>query len=845
MAMGKPLAAQATRPNVVLIIADDQAWTDFGFMGHPVIRTPRLDALARESVVFPRGYVPTSLCRPSLATIATGLYPHQHGLTGNDPPPGTDRRRMAQRIRRLATLPRILARLGYRCLQTGKWWEGSFQDGGFTDGMTHGDPARGGRHGDEGLAIGRRGLDPVRRFLAQVGDTPFFVWYAPFLPHAPHNPPARLLRRYRAANRSPHVARYYAMCTWFDETCGALLDLLAEQGHRDDTLVAFVVDNGWIQRENAPGYAARSKRSPYEGGVRTPILLRWPGRLAPGRCNALASSVDIAPTILRACGAPAPAALSPFDLIRVARGEILPRRAVFGAGFTHDVPRLESPVQGLRHRWIVTDSYKLIVPATLGAAPELYRIQDDPHEEHDVAASELTRLTALRRRIEAWWPARDARRTRPNLLFVLTDDQRADAFGAAGHLFLQTPVLDRLARHGVRFENAFVTTPICAASRASILCSRHERTHRFTFGTPPLARRFTRTSYPALLRRAGYRTGFVGKFGMRVEKGEQSAMFDTFRPKNRNPYFKELPQGRRHLTDLIADECIEFVRACPRGQPFCLSVSFHAPHAEDSDPRQYLWPESVNDLYRKAAIPLPPTAEPEFFRGLPEFQQKSLNRVRWHWRFDGEEKRLRMTRGYYRMITGVDRALGRVLAELDRLGAAQDTIVVFTSDNGYFLGERGFAGKWTIHEPSLRVPLVVYDPRRPAAERGRTVSDLVLNLDIAPTLLAFAGVEVPAGYQGRSLIPICAGGAAPDWRQELFYEHLFDHPKIPKAEGVRGRRFKYVRYFEIQPVYEELYDLETDPHERRNLARDPAARPRLAALRRRTDELVERYTKAR
>src|SRR5579862_6159838 len=143
-------APAAALPNIVLIVADDQAWTDFGFMGHPVIRTPHLDRLAARSVVFRRGYVPSSLCRPSLATLIAGLYPHQHGITGNDPPRGTDRTLMLKRIRAVPTLPSLLARRGYRSFQSGKWWEGNFTEGGFSAGMTHGDPRHGGRHGDEG-----------------------------------------------------------------------------------------------------------------------------------------------------------------------------------------------------------------------------------------------------------------------------------------------------------------------------------------------------------------------------------------------------------------------------------------------------------------------------------------------------------------------------------------------------------------------------------------------------------------------------------------------------------------------------------------------------------------------
>ena len=273
-------------------------------MGSEDVRTPHLDALAAESRVFTRGYVPTALCRASLATLITGLYPHEHKLTGNDPPRGVERARMLEHIEAVETVADHLGAAGYRSLQTGKWWEGNCTCGGFTEGMTHGDPSRGGRHGDEGLRIGRDGMAPATDFIdACVEDeAPFFLWYAPLLPHTPHDPPERLLATYRAEDVPLPIARYRAMCTLFDETCGELLGHLRERGVADDTLVLFVVDNGWIQRPNGRGYAPRSKRTPYEGGVRTPIMVRWTGRVAPGRVETPVSSVDVPATILAACG---------------------------------------------------------------------------------------------------------------------------------------------------------------------------------------------------------------------------------------------------------------------------------------------------------------------------------------------------------------------------------------------------------------------------------------------------------------------------------------------------------------------------------------------------------------
>ena len=427
----------------------------------------------------------------------------------------------------------------------------------------------------------------------------------------------------------------------------------------------------------------------------------------------------------------------------------------------------------------------------------------------------------------------------PNVLLIVTDDQRRDAIGFAGNEILRTPEMDALAADGVWFANAFVTTPICAASRASILTGCWERAHTYTFQRPPLGMEYVRASYPALLRRAGYRTGFVGKFGVKVDEGAAAEMFDVFRPTSQ-PYLKEGRAEGRHLTDINTDRAIEFLEGCTPGQPFCLSLSYWAPHAEDDNPDQYVWPPAFDGMYEDLDIPPPPTSDPAFFDALPEFLRESLNRERWHWRFDTPEKQARMTRGYYRMISAVDAGIGRLRDALDARGLADNTVVILIGDNGYFLGERGYAGKWTMHDLSTRVPLIVHDPR-PGARHGWTVDDFALNVDLAPTILALAGVPAPPAMQGRSLRPLLAGRTPSDWRDEVFTEHLWDFDPIPRTEAVRTRRWKYIRYLD-HPEYEELYDLERDPREERNLAGDAAHAARLAELQARCTRWSETVT---
>ena len=390
------LLAAEKQPNVLFILSDDQAYTDYGFMGHQQIQTPHLDKLAKQSLVYTHGYVPTSLCRASLMTLVTGKYPHEHGITGNDPPKGTPRAEMLRFVRESPTLPRLLAKAGYRTFQCGKWWEGSYADGGFTQGMSHGDVTRGGRHGDVGLKIGREGLQPIYDFIEESKETPWFVWYAPMLPHQPHNPPERLLKKYRDKVKSLHVAKYYAMCEWWDETCGELLAYLDKQQLSENTLVVYVCDNGWIQQPEKATFDPRSKRSPYEPGIRTPMMFRWPGKIEPAVNHTPQSTVLMMPTILSECGISA----DMKNASSLTRSPV--SGPVFGEIYEHDVVEIGAPAKSLQFRWCRDGDWKLIVPAR-GAEVELYNLKDDPQESKNVATSNAKAVDKLQRLLDAWW----------------------------------------------------------------------------------------------------------------------------------------------------------------------------------------------------------------------------------------------------------------------------------------------------------------------------------------------------------------------------------------------------------------------------------------------------------
>jgi arylsulfatase A-like enzyme len=415
-------------PNIVFILSDDQAWTDYGFMGHPEIKTPHLDELARQSLVFERGYVAAPLCRPSLASMLTGLYPFQHGITGNDVDGRNRRAELDVPVRKQfythQNFVRFLKNNGYLAHQSGKWWEGSWQDGGFTHGMTHGDPARGGRHGDEGLTIGRKSMKPVKEFidLAIEKQRPFLTWYAPFLPHTPHNPPAQLLKKYIVPGRSMDEAKYYAMCEWFDSTCGELLDYLNKKEIRENTLVIYICDNGWAAastNKDDPaqklwkGYAQRSKSSPFEKGIRTPIMLSWPERIKNGRTQDLAHAIDLFPTIVAAAELKLTVKLPGINLLdRQARAK---RKRVFGV--CHSVYNMSpgNPDGTLQYLWCVENDWKLLLRYSgldttrykqlhiWDKEPtRLYNLKSDPHEKNELSAMHPEIVNRLRKGIHEW-----------------------------------------------------------------------------------------------------------------------------------------------------------------------------------------------------------------------------------------------------------------------------------------------------------------------------------------------------------------------------------------------------------------------------------------------------------
>lgn len=434
---------------------------------------------------------------------------------------------------------------------------------------------------------------------------------------------------------------------------------------------------------------------------------------------------------------------------------------------------------------------------------------------------------------------------RPNIVFFFADDQTSSSLGCYGNPVVRTPTLDGLASRGVRFQNAFVSQSICWVSRTTILTGLVGR----SYGTPENPEQTrpdaAETLYPDLLRAAGYRTGFFGKWHAKMPKGFDPAdHFDDFEDIHRSPYYKKMPDGSlRHETDVIIDHGIDFLTHQPKDRPFALNLWFNACHGEDGDRRPgigfYPWPRSLDGLYEDVEMYRPKLDDPAIFNALPDFYKTSLSRERYFWALNTPEKYQVNARAYARMVTGIDRGIARFLEALDKAGLADNTIVVYSADNGYHFGNRGLSGKWSHFEESIRVPLIVSDPRVPPSERGKVSEAPAMNLDLPSTFLDWAGVEIPASYQGQSLRPLVEGAAPADWRTETFHEHFAVRDRIPAWEGVRTKQYKYVRCFDHD--YEFLHDLKKDPDELVNLAADPAHAATLASLRKRTGELVARY----
>ncbi|GAB3914602.1 sulfatase [Larkinella knui] len=427
-------------------------------------------------------------------------------------------------------------------------------------------------------------------------------------------------------------------------------------------------------------------------------------------------------------------------------------------------------------------------------------------------------------------------RPKPNIIFLLTDDHRWDALGAMGNPIIQTPNLDALAKGGMLFQNAYVTTSICCVSRASILSGQYESRHKINDFVTDFSPEALAHTYPLLLKKAGYTIGFVGKYGVGENPPENQYNFWACNRKGQPPYELTDSGGKSiHHTDSVGHAVSRFLNDFAGKRPFCLSVSFKAPHELDGNPPTYPIQERYRDLYQNARIPVPETADPAYWNRFPDFfrTDKNIARERWKPLFSTAERHQKTVKDYYRLITGVDEVVGKLVAQLKQLKLDQNTVILFMGDNGFYLGEHGLEGKWFGHEESIRVPLIVYNPALSTHLKGIKPTRIALNIDIAPTILALAGVEIPKTMQGLDLMK-----ATSPARTDFFYEHTFmGSPRLPKVEGVVTKDFKYMNF--IEHGYEELYSIAADPHETTNLATHPDYKSKMDELRKRYQVLKQ------
>jgi arylsulfatase A-like enzyme len=441
---------------------------------------------------------------------------------------------------------------------------------------------------------------------------------------------------------------------------------------------------------------------------------------------------------------------------------------------------------------------------------------------------------------------------RPNIILILIDDLRWDELGCVGHPYVKTPSIDRIAREGVLCRNAFVVAPLCSPSRASLLTGLYPHSHGITDNTNRSARSYELKTFPKALHEAGYETAFIGKWHMGNDPKPRPG-FDYWvgmpgQGESVDPDLFEdghLTKVRGYVTDIFTERAISFLRR-PRTRPFLLYLPHKAIHPnltqrDDgtlSDPRAdtFIPAKRHEQLYAGATIPRRPNVD-DTLQGKPALTRR-LEGVEPLGPRTGSSDQAIL--GRQRMLAAVDEGVGQIFEALEKTGQLDDTVLVFTSDEGYFYGEHHLSVERRLaYEESIRIPLLIRYPRliRP----GRTLDEMVLNIDLAPTLLELSGTRVTETMHGRSISPLLRGEAAP-WRSSFLVEYYSDtvFPRVKNMgyTAVRSERYKYIRYSELLGM-DELYDLQTDPYEMKNLVLEPASHSALLEMRAELEKLKQ------
>ncbi len=423
-------------------------------------------------------------------------------------------------------------------------------------------------------------------------------------------------------------------------------------------------------------------------------------------------------------------------------------------------------------------------------------------------------------------------KAKPNIIFILTDDHRWDAFGFMDKPWLQTPHMDRLAKEGVHFENSFVTTSLCSPSRASFLTGQYARCHGVQNNLTPW--RESNLTFLEVLHSQGYRTAFIGKWHMpgtnglpdMVGQGKLDRMVSFTIGTGQGIYYDcpmvvdgKKTKTKGYITDVLTDYSLDFLSK-NKDKPFCMYLSHKAVHHNFTPPERYDGALDHVSFHRME------DNEKDLPMGLVHVPQR-LN-------FEKNQQH------YYEALMGVDDSLGRLLKFLDDNGLAENTLIVYAGDNGYFWGEHGLIDKRYAYEESLRIPQLMRFPRL-VPDGGKKVDEMVLNIDLAPTLLAAAGIQPPSRIQGRSCLELSQGKDV-QWRDSFLYEYFddlgFPHPPI---RAVRTPEFKYINYLEDR-FKDELFNIKEDPGERNNLIDDHQAAPKLKQLKAELERLEKKFS---
>jgi arylsulfatase A-like enzyme len=888
---------KAAKPNIVIIMADQWNAQSLGYAGNKDVKTPNLDQLAQRSVVFKTAVSVMPVCSPARASLLTGQYPLTHGVFYNDRPLRNEALTIAEIYKtagyatgyigkwhvngqenyekqfaaRNRAVPRE-RRQGFdywKAREVTHDYNSSFY---FDENNV--------RHDWPGYDVFPQ-TDSAISFIDKNKGNPFLLVLSWGPPHDPYlTAPEEYRKLYQPeklrlrpnvpdslkAKARKDLAGYYAHCTALDKSAGDLLAALKRAGVEENTIVVFTSDHG----DMLYSQGKVRKQKPWDESLLVPLIVHYPAGLGLKKreLSMPFSSIDILPTLLGMSGMEIPKPVEGQNFAAVLEGKKVPKGDE-AALIQLPVPFHENNFLngGKEYRAIRTQQYTYV--RDLNGPWLMYDNFKDPHQlknligqpQHASTQAKLER-TLKSKLIEAkdkfltadeymqqWkyrYDGKDSTRAaevkskgkRPNIIFLLTDDHRWDALGVMGNKIIQTPNLDALANRGVLFKKAYVTTAICMVSRASLLSGQYMSRHKINDFNTDFKKEALSQTYPASLKEAGYKLGFIGKWGIDVQNQPDSLYDYWAAAKEGQPKYELVNKSGKviHHTDSVGKDIKHFLGQFAGKEPFCLAVSFKAPHELDGNPPTYPVQERFKDLYKNVSIPDPVTADPKYWNNHPDFFKTDANigRDRWKPLLSTPELRAETTKDYYRLITGVDEVVGDLVTQLKQLKIDENTIIIFMGDNGFSLGEHGLEGKWFGFEESIRVPLIISGAALPANLKHVQSNNIALNIDVAPTILSLAGVSTPGSMQGQNLIK--STQSKPAARKDFFYEHTFmGSPRLPKVEGVVTADFKYMKY--IEHGYEELYNTLKDPHETVNLAKNSAYAGKLAEMRKRYEEL--------